>query len=115
MKIAIYLSVLFLCSMPYVYAESTDQISESAQSALDDDFFNALQEASEQQEPVSDAESVLDALTEAHIKEQQAAAQEASLLQKCAMAVAVKAVLCYGACKAYLASWLHYFTASLFW
>jgi hypothetical protein len=114
MKKSIYLSVLFLCSMPYTHAESVDQASESTQSALDDDFFNALQEASEQQEPVSDAESALDALTEAHMKQDQKAAQAVSPLQKYAMAVAVKALLYYGACKAYLASWLHYFTACLF-
>jgi hypothetical protein len=113
MKIAFYLSVLFLCSMPYIYAENADvSISESTQSALDDDFFNALQEASEQQEPSSGAESALDALTE--VQMQQAAAHEVSPLQKYAMALAVKALFCYGACKAYLARWFHYFTASLF-
>ena len=113
MKIAVYLSVLFLCSVPYTYAESVEvPISESAQSVLDEDFFNALQEASETQEqPLSDAEQALNALSEAHIKEQQEAAQAASPLQKYAMAVAVKALLYYGACKAYLARWFHYFTS----
>jgi hypothetical protein len=117
MKTAIYLSILFLCAVPYLYAESTDvSISESAQSALDDDFFSALQEVSEQtqEQPMSDAERAMDALAEAQMKEQQVAAQETSCIQKYAMAVAVKAILYYGACKVYLASWLHYFTACLF-
>jgi hypothetical protein len=115
MKKSIYLSIVFLCSITCVSAENAEaEASASTQSALDEDFFNALQEASEQQEPVSDAESALDALTEAHMKQDQKAAQEASPLQKYAMAVAVKALLYYGVCKAYLARWFHYFTASLF-
>lgn len=117
MKKCVYVSLLLLCSLVCVRAQNTEVLaSDAARSAIDDDFFTALQEASEQEQeqPLSDAERAMDALTETQMKQQAEAAQEASCVQKYAMAALVKAMLCYGTCKSYVMGWIGYFTACLF-